>query len=187
MLASTALERLVARFDSLIRRAARARGVSPADVDEIVQDVRVRLWKTGASDENLEALSASYMQRVALSAAIDLLRRQRARREDSLEDVSITIANRSALLMPSPDRSEDAELAQRFELALAHMVRNRRLVVQLHLEGYPRDEIVTLTGWTEPKVRNLLYRGLEELRGRLRDLDATEATASGRGDGRMSR
>ena len=74
----------------------------------------------------------------------------------------------AALRVPSVDRSDDGELARCFELALAHLPRNRRLAVQLHLEGYSRDEIATLTGWTEPKVRNLIYRGLDELRGHLR-------------------
>lgn len=175
---ASALERVVARFDALIRQSARSRGLSPADIDELVQDVRVRLWRTQASDEKLEALGASYMKRVASSAAIDLLRRRRARREDSLDELDMTSATPVALQSPSPDRSDDAELAQRLELALAQIARNRRLVVQLHLEGYPRDEIATLTGWTEAKVRNLLYRGLEELRANMRH-DASENPSGG--------
>ena len=43
----------------------------------------------------------------------------------------------------------------------------RNVVVRLHLSGYHRDEIAQLLGWTEPKVRNLLYRGLEDLRALL--------------------
>ncbi|MGH9199086.1 MAG: hypothetical protein ACRD1T_25575, partial [Acidimicrobiia bacterium] len=39
------------------------------------------------------------------------------------------------------------------------------------LKGHQRftnQEIADLLGWSEPKARNLLYRGLKELRSRLR-------------------
>ena len=39
--------------------------------------------------------------------------------------------------------------------------------VRMHLAGYPREEIAKLMGWTEAKTRNLLYRGLADLRERL--------------------
>jgi RNA polymerase sigma-70 factor (ECF subfamily) len=34
----------------------------------------------------------------------------------------------------------------------------------MHLAGYERHEIAELLGWTEAKTRNLLYRGLADLR-----------------------
>ena len=40
----------------------------------------------------------------------------------------------------------------------------RRVVVRLHLAGYDREEIGRMLGWSEPKTRNLLYRGLADLR-----------------------
>jgi DNA-directed RNA polymerase specialized sigma24 family protein len=38
----------------------------------------------------------------------------------------------------------------------------------LHLEGMTTQEIGNLLGWTEPKARNLVYRGLQDLREQLR-------------------
>lgn len=37
----------------------------------------------------------------------------------------------------------------------------------MYLAGYGREEIADLMGWTEAKTRNLLYRGLGDLRERL--------------------
>jgi len=165
---ANALERVLSRFGALVRRAARARGLNDSDVDEVLQDVRVRLWKSNASDEKLDGLGASYMQRTAMSAAIDLLRRRRARREASLDDMTTAGVVPCSLRVASPDRSDDEELAHRLSAALAALPSNRRIAVQLHLDGYARDEIASLTGWTEPKVRNLLYRGLDDLRDALR-------------------
>jgi DNA-directed RNA polymerase specialized sigma24 family protein len=34
----------------------------------------------------------------------------------------------------------------------------------MHLMGHSRDEIAQLLGWTEAKTRNLLYRGLADVR-----------------------
>ena len=44
--ASRALEYVVGRFDAFIRRSARQRGLQGADVDEVVQELRLRMWKS---------------------------------------------------------------------------------------------------------------------------------------------
>lgn len=163
----TALERLMARFAALARHAARARGLPAEEIDEILQDVRIRLWKAHPESENLERLGASYFVKVVSSAVIDRLRRRR-QQETSLDAVTALAVVPEALQVLPPDVAEQNALAVRLEQALATLPRNRRLVVQLHLEGYGRDEMAGMTGWTEAKVRNLLYRGLEDLRERLR-------------------
>ena len=40
----------------------------------------------------------------------------------------------------------------------------------MYLAGYPREEIAQLMGSTQGKTRNLLYRGLADVRARLTDL-----------------
>ena len=132
-----------------------------------LQDVRVRLWKAHPDSENLERLGASYFVKVVSSAVVDRLRRQR-RFEISLDQADITAVVPDALQVLPPDVAERDALAARLGAALATLPRNRRLVIQLHLEGYERHEMASMTGWTEAKVRNLLYRGLEDLREQLR-------------------
>jgi DNA-directed RNA polymerase specialized sigma24 family protein len=44
---------------------------------------------------------------------------------------------------------------------------NRRRAVGLHLEGLTSQEIADLLGWSEPKARNLVYRGLKDVREQL--------------------
>ena len=48
------------------------------------------------------------------------------------------------------------------------MPENRQRAVRLHLEGMTTTEIGSLMEWTEPKARNLVYRGLADLREALR-------------------
>lgn len=157
----------MARFAALAARAARARGIPGEEIDEILQDVRVRLWKAHPDGENLERLGASYFVKVVSSAVLDRLRRQR-RADVSLDEADAASVVPDALQVPPPDLAEREALAARLAQALATLPRNRRLIVQLHLEGYERHEMASITGWTEAKVRNLLYRGLDDLRARLR-------------------
>jgi RNA polymerase sigma-70 factor (ECF subfamily) len=47
------------------------------------------------------------------------------------------------------------------------------MVVRMYLSGYEREEIGELLGWSEAKTRNLLYRGLVDLRAKLMKLGIT--------------
>lgn len=175
---AAALERLLARFGDTVRRAARARGLADMDIDEVMQDVRVRLWRSRASGETVDGLGASYVYRVAMTAAVDLLRRRRLERETSLDALLETAASPAALQVAPVDTAPADELAYRVRGALQRLAENRRMVVSLHLDGYHRQEIATLTGWTDAKVRNLLYRGMDELRGHLSEDPSAEAWTS---------
>jgi RNA polymerase sigma factor (sigma-70 family) len=162
--ASKALEHVVGRFDAFIRRSARRHGLDRAEVDEVVQELRVRMWKSLGTAELIRRAKASYIYRAAISASIDIIRRRRARRFEamSLDDGIADIA-------PDPRRRSDAgleedELAATVHRAIGLLAESRRAVVRMHLAGYERDEIADLLGWTEPKTRNLLYRGLADLR-----------------------
>jgi len=162
---SLALERLVRRSEGAVRGVGVRHGLTEADLDELFQDVRIRLWKAREEEEGLEELSASYVYRTATSAALDMIRkRRRGPTQVVLHDDLKVPSNRN------PERDlERKELEQRLEEALATLPERRRPVVRMHLAGYGREEIAELLGWTEAKTRNLLYRGMADLRAALRD------------------
>src|SRR5262249_20841019 len=82
-LESPKLERIVAEFAARVRRVGRQFRLCEADLDEVMQEVRIRLWRvhSGGSrqGEKIEQVSASYVYRTTMSAAIDILRRRRSR------------------------------------------------------------------------------------------------------------
>jgi RNA polymerase sigma factor (sigma-70 family) len=164
---TAALDRVLERFGDVARRAGAAHGLRGDDLDEVMQDVRIRIWKAAVEVAKLEALTSAYVYRTAVSAALDLMRRRRARREQSIgEDVDA-----HAFGTP-PAASADARLAAEEMLAVIvsevdGIASNRRAVVRMHLQGYDRAEIGALLGWSDAKTRNLLYRGLDDLRQRL--------------------
>lgn len=164
---SAAIERVLARFGEVARRAGAAHGLRGDDLDEVLQEVRIRLWRAGVVLAKLETLSPSYVYRAAASAAIDLLRRRRARREERMDD-DATPPTRAVAVQPADDALAASETAQAIEACLLELVPSRRAVVRMYLKGYDREEVAALLGWTEAKTRNLLYRGLDDLRRHLR-------------------
>ncbi len=62
---------------------------------------------------------------------------------------------------------EEREGLERIARAVDALPEARRAVVRMHLAGYERGEIAALLGWTDGKTRNLLYRGLADLRALL--------------------
>lgn len=165
---SDSLERLFARFRGLLRGAGRRYGLSQSDVDELEQEVRIRLWRALERGEKIEAVAASYVYRTAVSAALDLIRRRRARPAEPLVEPRDSGDRVAVPRVSGPDHQlEREELAERIAQAVEELSNPRRVAVRLYLAGYGREEIAELLDWTEPKTRNLLYRGLADLRERL--------------------
>jgi RNA polymerase sigma-70 factor (ECF subfamily) len=170
------LERLLERYASLLRsliarHCPRDLGLQIGDIE---QDARFRLWRALQREKELSD-PASYIHRIAVTATIDAVRRVLARREDQLytaeggDEESIE----TPLLASSPANSPEAvtqrrEMMERVGAAVAALPDNRRRAVELHLQGLALGEIAELLGWTEGKARNLVYRGLDDLREALR-------------------
>ena len=169
---SAALESVLARCARMVRSVGARHGLSDADVDDVVQEVRIRLWRSCTTSEQIAGLGTSYVYRAATTAALDLLRRRRARGAhvtEPVDDHSERLASRSG----ADDDVAAADLERQVLAALETLPLSRRTVVRMYLSGYEREEIGELLGWTEAKTRNLLYRGLDDLRTRLRAMGMT--------------
>jgi RNA polymerase sigma factor (sigma-70 family) len=152
---SIRIEALVDRWGGVIQKAARQYGLSSSDLDEVTQDVRVRLWNLIERDGIGADINATYAWRAASSAAIDLVRRDRLNRG------ALTVAIESA---PIPQAPDDTDLLARLDEALRSLQPSRRVAVRLHLDGSSLSEIATILGWTHAQARNQVYRGLADLK-----------------------
>ena len=174
---SSELEAAVGRFAALVRRVGLKHRLPEADLEDVLQEVRIRLWRARSrpQSERIEPVSASYVYRVAVSAAVDLLRRRRARGAEqtvALEETEEPIADHS-----NPARSlEASELSAQVARAIESITPSRRPVVRMYLAGYSGEEVTKMMGWSEAKTRNLLYRGLADLRERLKEMGITWET-----------
>jgi RNA polymerase sigma-70 factor (ECF subfamily) len=174
------LERLLERYATLLRRqiaqhCPRDLGIQIGDIE---QDARLRLWKALEREKELRD-PASYIYRIAVTTTIDAVRRVLARREEQLqpreERQQLDDDNGEATIdfvanpVEAPDAvTERRELMSIIAAAVGALADNRRQAVELHLQGLSLSEIAELLRWSEPKARNLVYRGLEDLREALR-------------------
>ena len=86
---SLALESAVTRFGAMVRQVGRRYRLDESGLDEVMQEVRIRLWRARETSEQVGETNTSYVYRTASSAALDILRRRRARqadRHDAIED-----------------------------------------------------------------------------------------------------
>jgi len=168
---------VVEEFGVLLRRAIvrfcpRDKGLQ---FDDIEQEARLRLWRA-LQDEREVTNYASYLYRIAATATIDALRRVQARHEEQLE---ILIEQRpddgDVMLAPAPVKDSPERLAESREAvdkvmsAVAKLPDAQRRAVGMYLQGMTSQDVADLMGWSEPKSRNLVYRGLKELRKSLRE------------------
>lgn len=163
---SAELEGAVERFRRMIASVGQRHGLGDAEVDEVMQEVRLRLWRNRGDVETLRSVGASYVYRTAVSAALDIIRARRARRT-GLDAVVPLDGLDMAAVQDATAEVEEQELADRVMAAVDRLTLNRRPVVRMHLAGYEREEIARALGWTVGKVRNLLSRGLVDLRAEL--------------------
>ena len=144
-------------WGQLIHSAARRYGLTSADLDEVRQEVRLRLWRALERSDGRD-VNASYGYRAASSAAVDLIRRHRLTRTMVAEPEEIVGST-----------TDEALLATRLGEALAAVPESRRVAVRLHLNGRSLVEVARVLHWTPAQARNQVYRGLADLKRALHD------------------
>jgi RNA polymerase sigma-70 factor (ECF subfamily) len=137
------------------------------EFEELHQEMRLRLWHALGDSDRIHALAATYLYRTASSSAMELIRRRRSAGKvplDALESLGLLQGGPSA-----HDELEQAELTAHVDVVIGTIPASRREVVRLYFAGYRVGEIAVRFGWTETRVRNLVSRGVAEVRVRLRD------------------
>src|SRR5262245_57408484 len=127
---STAIEALLGRFAERLRRAGRRTGLRDHDLDELVQDVRVRLWRALETGEKISAVSASYVYNTGRSAAIDLIRRRREAREMPLPTPNTNEPMIAAAGPTQLDMAVSRDVVERLDAAINSLDAPRAVAVR---------------------------------------------------------
>jgi DNA-directed RNA polymerase specialized sigma24 family protein len=153
---SSKLEVLVTRYAAVIRSAVtRVAGSRSEDIgDDVVQRVTTALWKRLEGDPIEHP--AAYVYRCAIRETV----REIARLGDPepLDD---------KLVDPGLDpelKLRGRELGAAIDKALVEIQPERAQAVRAHLAGFDVDEIMELHAWPYHKARNLIARGMADLR-----------------------
>lgn len=155
---------LRARLLAAVRR--RAPAWIAADAEDIVQTVLVRILDRERRGGGKGSYGASYLEKAAQTALIDVLRARFRRREAPLD-----APGEEPLDVPDA-RSTDSEgrlnLSDGLRDCLGGLTAPRRAAVASRLLGHSVPEAADLLGWTRKKVEHLVGRGLDQLRACLR-------------------
>jgi RNA polymerase sigma-70 factor (ECF subfamily) len=132
--------------------------------DDLVQVALLRIVELRKRSEQERELSAFYLKRVAYSALVDEIRRLERRRESPLtgedgEPLPLAAAT------PGPERLQAGkEIGAGIRDCLGRLLRPRQLAVTLYLQDVSVVDAARLLGWELKPTRNLVYRGLGDLR-----------------------
>lgn len=168
------LDELFRRYHDRLRRCAAGMAASPADVDDLVQEISLRILRAMPSFRGGSAFS-TWVYRVAHNTCVDTFRRER--KEASRRMTIDGTADSFDLL--SSGKGDPAELVERsvaechVEQALSALPEDYRRIAVLRLvREVPNDQVAELLGVSVESVkaklkrsRKILRRYLEEGRG----------------------
>lgn len=123
-------------YEAVFHAALRITG-RPADAEDVLQTVFLRVLSQGEQDE-ASGRPAAYFRRAAVNAAVDLLRRRAVRAETAYDDAAPHAAVESGLLLKEQLRRAiatlDSEDATLFVLRYVEGLSNQELADMFELE-----------------------------------------------------
>lgn len=165
----------IKEFDLVLKKFARSiqgniqkfnlpkEGIDP---DDVFQEVRIKIWKL-LNDEKKIINYSSYIRKIVDSSVIDHIRKMRRERVLILQQKQMAISEWKSTY--ETDGEYDKNLKQMVSETVKSLLESRQKVVKLYLLNLTIEEIATLFSWSRDKTRNLLYRGLSDLKKSLKE------------------
>lgn len=151
--------------EPLLRSWLRSKFPGRSDVDDVVQESYLRIWRARAA-EPIRSTKA-FLFRVALNVVVDLLRRQRNSPVEAVADLAaLPVADEC------PDAVECLAAAEKRQLladAIAALPpRGRELMLLCRVHGLTHCEAAARLGLAPKTVDEHISRGLKQLGAELR-------------------
>jgi RNA polymerase sigma-70 factor, ECF subfamily len=133
-------------YEAVFRSALRVTG-NPADAEDVLQTVFVRILARGG-DVETAALPAAYFKRAAVNAAVDVLRRRELRAESDYDNQT-----------PHASVQHPSLLKERLRRALRILDSDdASLFLLRHVEGLSNEELAEMFGIEKNNVAVKLHR-----------------------------
>jgi RNA polymerase sigma factor (sigma-70 family) len=165
-----AVEETIERFSLLIRSAIRKTcpSIDNSDMDDIEQEVKIAVWKEIRKSEKEIRNLGSYIWRVAYTTTSKVMKRLSEQRRALIDPQDEALEPEEKFKTSQTELPEiqlqNKELAEIIRESVDSLIDSRRQVVKLYLSGLTADEMTKYFGWSDGKARNLLSRGLADLR-----------------------
>jgi RNA polymerase sigma-70 factor (ECF subfamily) len=138
------------------------RGLFPAvrDVDDVVQESYLRIWKRHTASPI--GFAKAFLFRVARNVALDLLRRRRTSLIEPVGDLAAL-----DVMDDKPDAADALTADERIALLVESLdclpSRCRTIVIRCKLQGHSHRDIASDLGISEKTVAEHVYRGAQRL------------------------
>ena len=159
------------RFEGMVRQYGRLISSVVARVggqatslfrEDIEQQVLIELWRQVDREQKIDHPS-SYLYRAAVRETVRVLKRELSREASASGAEEMRGGE-------SPFQSLAVkEQAEQVEACVAALPADRQRAVRAHLAGFDVREVMRMHGWPYQKARNLIARGMAELRAALHD------------------
>ncbi len=131
------------------------------DPDDIHQEVKIKIWNVLTDEKKIENY-ASYIKKIVNSTVIDHLRRIRREERILFSEIQRKIAERRGTY--KKETIDEKNYKNILRQSVDSLLDSRRKVVKLYLLNMTLEEIAEYFNWSLHKTRNLLYRGLNDLK-----------------------
>ena len=168
------IEKRLEKFSGLIRVTIKRTSsrINQEDIDDIEQEVKIKIWKELLKSEKKIYDLNSYICRVAYTTTCSIMKdfsKQKKMLATHDEEETKMSEQKDSWKIHTPDyHLEKQEIMEFIRKSVDSLINSRRQVVKLYLLGRNSIEIAEFFGWSEGKSRNLLYRGLADLKNILR-------------------
>lgn len=161
-------ELIINRFSGFLKAHIQKFNVqkSGIDPDDVLQEVKIKIWKILEDEKNIKNY-ASYIRKIIDSSIIDKLRKLKKEKGIFAHEKYKWVSEQKKNYLT--DTSSDINFKEIISQAVDSLIESRRKVVKLFLLNMTIEEIATYLKWSKDKTRNLLYRGLSDLKNKLRE------------------
>ena len=165
-----AFEQLVERHQTLVAGTVGRMLGSNADVEDVAQQVFVRVWKSAKRYEP-RAKFTTWLLKITRNLVFNEMRR---RKRHAITPLQMEPEGEEMQLKDEHGQTPDAsllegELQRAIEVAIAELPESQRMAVVLRrYDELSYDEIAEVLDQSVPAVKSLLFRARTELRERLK-------------------
>ncbi len=166
---TSALEELIERHQSLVTGTVARMLGSNSDVEDIAQQVFIRVWKS-VRRYVPRAKFTTWLLKITRNLVFNELRRAKRRGHVSLQsEPGVEDTPLRDQTNPAPDASLlEAELQKAIEEAITQLPDSQRMALVLRrYEQLSYEEIAEVLDLSVPAVKSVLFRARTELRSRL--------------------
>jgi len=135
------------------------------DPEDIAQEIKIKIWGILRSEKEIGNYP-SYIKKIVHSSVIDVLRKRK--RDEGI----YSYVKQNKISETRKDYAAELQNEEYYKEIIAaavdSLIESRRRAVKLFLLGMTIEEISTFYSWSQHRTRNLLYRGLADLKKMLK-------------------